>query len=149
MTDPGLGTAPFDPAMPPGLAAAPAAADRPGRPRPALRAGVADFRAALRFGLFFVSAYVLGGVLMVALGAGQVIWTLAVSLGFPLVALCFLFWTFLGHMLFAPVMGLSTLADIPSSLEALWTREGLSTIVIELAGGGALAVLPPRPRGPP
>ena len=52
----------------------------------ALRAGVADFRAAPRFGLFFSAVYVLGGFLMVWLGAGTLIWTLAASLGFPLVA---------------------------------------------------------------
>lgn len=52
----------------------------------ALRAGARDFRAAPRFGIFFSAAYVLGGFLMVWLGAGTVVWTLAVSLGFPLVA---------------------------------------------------------------
>lgn len=152
----------------------------------ALRAGLADARAAPRFGLFFAGAYVLGGVLMVALGAGQVVWTLAVSLGFPLVApfvaagfyevsrrlergepldwpgvlgvvwrertrqlpwagaiivLYFLFWTFLAHMLFALFMGLSTLTNITSSLEALLTRQGLAMIAVELAVGGALAFL--------
>jgi uncharacterized membrane protein len=54
--------------------------------RQALRAGIADFRAAPRFGLFFSAVYVLGGFLMVWLGAGTVVWTLATSLGFPLVA---------------------------------------------------------------
>ncbi|HVG49215.1 MAG TPA: DUF2189 domain-containing protein [Rubellimicrobium sp.] len=52
----------------------------------ALRAGAADVRAAPRFGLFFSAVYVLGGFLMVWLGAGTVTWTLATSLGFPLVA---------------------------------------------------------------
>lgn len=52
----------------------------------ALRAGIRDFRAAPRFGMFFSAVYVLGGFLMVWLGAGTVIWTLATSLGFPLVA---------------------------------------------------------------
>lgn len=52
----------------------------------ALRAGIRDFRAAPRFGLFFSAVYVLGGFLMVWLGAGTVAWTLATSLGFPLVA---------------------------------------------------------------
>jgi uncharacterized membrane protein len=54
--------------------------------RQAVSAGVADFRAAPRFGLFFSAVYVLGGVLMVWLGAGTLVWTLAASLGFPLVA---------------------------------------------------------------
>ena len=52
----------------------------------ALRAGVRDFVAAPRFGIFFSAVYVLGGFLMVWLGAGTVIWTIATSLGFPLVA---------------------------------------------------------------
>ncbi|WP_210527740.1 DUF2189 domain-containing protein [Rubellimicrobium arenae] len=51
----------------------------------ALRAGLRDFRAAPRFGLFFSSVYVLGGFLMIWLGAGTVTWTLATSLGFPLI----------------------------------------------------------------
>jgi len=54
--------------------------------RHALRAGAADFRAAPRFGIFFSAVYVLGGFLMVWLGAGTLVWTLATSLGFPLVA---------------------------------------------------------------
>ncbi|TNC71378.1 DUF2189 domain-containing protein [Rubellimicrobium roseum] len=52
----------------------------------ALCAGVADFRAAPRFGLFFSAVYVVGGFLMVWLGAGTVVWVLATSLGFPLLA---------------------------------------------------------------
>ncbi|MBP1805966.1 DUF2189 domain-containing protein [Rubellimicrobium aerolatum] len=54
--------------------------------RAALSAGAADFRAAPRFGLFFSAVYVLGGFLMIWLGAGTVAWTLATSLGFPLLA---------------------------------------------------------------
>ncbi len=52
----------------------------------ALSAGWADFRAAPMFGLFFTAVYVLGGMALVALGAGTVSWTLTVTLGFPLVA---------------------------------------------------------------
>jgi len=51
-----------------------------------LKAGLADFRAAPRFGLFFSSVYVVTGFLLLRLGAGQVSWTLAASLGFPLAA---------------------------------------------------------------
>jgi uncharacterized membrane protein len=57
-----------------------------GELRAALRAGVDDFRRAPQFGLFFSAAYVVGGFLMVWLGAGHVTWTLATSLGFPLAA---------------------------------------------------------------
>lgn len=51
-----------------------------------LHAGVQDFRRAPMFGLFFSAAYVLGGFVMVWLGAGHVTWVLATSLGFPLAA---------------------------------------------------------------
>lgn len=54
--------------------------------REALALGWRDFRAAPRFGLFFSSVYVLGGFLMVWLGAGHVVWVVATSLGFPLLA---------------------------------------------------------------
>ncbi|AKS46267.1 Uncharacterized membrane protein [Octadecabacter temperatus] len=51
-----------------------------------LKAGLADFRAAPQFGLFFSAVYVVGGFVMLWLGAGHVSWTLATSLGFPLAA---------------------------------------------------------------
>lgn len=51
-----------------------------------LKAGVADFRAAPQFGLFFSAVYVLDGFFMLWIGAGHVTWTLATSLGFPLAA---------------------------------------------------------------
>lgn len=52
----------------------------------ALRAGLADFRRAPQFGLFFSAVYVVGGFVMLWLGAGHVTWILATSLGFPLLA---------------------------------------------------------------
>lgn len=51
-----------------------------------LRAGVRDFRRAPQFGLFFSAVYVVGGFLLIWVGAGHVSWTLATSLGFPLIA---------------------------------------------------------------
>lgn len=54
--------------------------------RGALAAGWRDFRAAPRFGLFFACIYVLGGLVLTGLGAGPLSWTLAMVLGFPLVA---------------------------------------------------------------
>lgn len=51
-----------------------------------LRAGLHDFRRAPQFGLFFSAVYVVGGFLMLWIGAGHVTWTLATSLGFPLLA---------------------------------------------------------------
>jgi uncharacterized membrane protein len=52
----------------------------------ALRAGFRDFARAPQFGLFFASAYVLGGLALTGLGAGPLTWTLAMCLGFPLAA---------------------------------------------------------------
>ncbi len=52
----------------------------------ALRAGARDFGKAPQFGLFFSAVYVLGGFFLIWLGAGHVSWTLATSLGFPLIA---------------------------------------------------------------
>lgn len=52
----------------------------------ALRAGMADFLAAPRFGLFFAAVYVLSGLALLHLGAGLFTWTLTLTLGFPLVA---------------------------------------------------------------
>ncbi len=51
-----------------------------------LRAGLRDFRRAPQFGLFFSAVYVVGGFFMLWVGAGHVTWTLATSLGFPLLA---------------------------------------------------------------
>lgn len=51
-----------------------------------LRAGVRDSRRAPQFGLFFSAVYVVGGFVMLWVGAGHVSWTLATSLGFPLLA---------------------------------------------------------------
>ncbi|WP_108484003.1 DUF2189 domain-containing protein [Oceaniglobus ichthyenteri] len=52
----------------------------------ALALGWRDFRAAPGFGLFFGGFYAVAGIAMIVLGAGTVSWTLATSLGFPLVA---------------------------------------------------------------
>jgi len=52
----------------------------------ALTAGLADFRAAPQFGVFFASVYVLVGLALLQLRADALSWTLALSLGFPLVA---------------------------------------------------------------
>lgn len=51
-----------------------------------LKAGAHDFRRVPLFGLAFSAVYVVGGFLMLWLGAGHVTWTLATSLGFPLAA---------------------------------------------------------------
>lgn len=52
----------------------------------ALRAGAADFRRAPAFGLFFSAFYVLAGFVLMWIGASTFVWSLVLSLGFPLVA---------------------------------------------------------------
>lgn len=52
----------------------------------ALVAGLADFRRAPLFGMFFAGVYVLIGLGLIWLGAGLMTWTLVISLGFPLFA---------------------------------------------------------------
>jgi len=51
-----------------------------------LKEGFVDFLLAPQYGLAFSAVYVVGGFLLVWLGAGTVSWTLMISLGFPLVA---------------------------------------------------------------
>lgn len=51
-----------------------------------LKAGIWDFRQAPFYGFFFSSFYVVVGFVLLWIGAGTFIWTLALSLGFPLVA---------------------------------------------------------------
>ncbi len=151
-----------------------------------LRAGWHDFRTAPQFGLFFSAVYVLGGLALVTLGAGTVSWTLATSLGFPLVApfaavglyevsrrieagqtldwagvlgvvwaergrqvpwlgaiiaIYFLFWTFIAHMIFALFMGLSSTANLTQDWAAFLSGDGLRMILVELAVGAVLAFL--------
>ncbi len=52
----------------------------------ALNAGLWDFRLAPQFGIAFSAFYVLGGFALFWLGAGTFLWTLAMALGFPLLA---------------------------------------------------------------
>ena len=51
-----------------------------------LRHGFYDFKRAPIYGLVFSGIYVIGGIGLLALGAGSLAWTLAFVLGFPLIA---------------------------------------------------------------
>lgn len=151
-----------------------------------LKRGVDDFRRAPLFGLFFSGFYVLVGFILLWIDASTFVWTLALSLGFPLVApfaavglydvsrrlerdlplrwgevlavvsrergrqipwvgaiilIVFLFWSFLAHMLFALFMGLSTLTNISSSYDVLFSGRGLTMLGVQVAVGGAVAYL--------
>ena len=154
----------------------------------ALRAGLADFARAPGYGLFFAGVYVAGGWLLIwALkAAGQVWWTIPISLGFPLLApfaavglyevsrrleagealdwagvlgvvirqkdrqiafaaavivIFFLFWNFIGHMIFALFLGLRAMTNISTSLEMYLTSDGLAMLAVGSAVGGTFALI--------
>ncbi len=154
--------------------------------RAALRRGLADFRAAPAFGLFFAAVYVAGGLLLTwaLVGAGQVWWTIPITLGFPLlgpfvavglyevsrrieadeplswpavlgvifrqkdrqipsvaaiIVIFFLFWNFLGHMIFALFLGLKTMTNVSTSFEVFLTSHGLAMLATGTAVGAVFA----------
>lgn len=51
-----------------------------------LKYGLWDFRRAPGYGIFFAAFYAVGGIVLTQIGAGTFLWTLALALGFPLVA---------------------------------------------------------------
>ena len=51
-----------------------------------LKAGLWDFKRAPLYGVFFSAFYVVAGIILLWVGASTFLWTLAFSLGFPLVA---------------------------------------------------------------
>lgn len=51
-----------------------------------LKAGVHDFVRAPAYGVFFAAFYAILGNVLIVVGAGTFLWTLALALGFPLVA---------------------------------------------------------------
>lgn len=58
-----------------------------------------------------------------------------------LIAIYFLFWTFLAHMIFAVFMGLSVMRNVTSSVDMFLTPNGLTMVGTEIVIGGALAFL--------
>ena len=156
--------------------------------RTALLAGWADFVAAPMIGLFLAGVYVAGGWLLVwALGtAGQLWWTIPLTLGFPLlgpfvavgfyeisrrreaglplgwsavlgvilrekdrqipwiaavIVIFFLFWNFLGHMIFALFLGLQVMTNVSASLAVYLTGPGLSMLATGTAVGAVFATV--------
>ncbi|MGI9389122.1 MAG: DUF2189 domain-containing protein [Boseongicola sp.] len=58
-----------------------------------------------------------------------------------IIILIFLFWFFLGHMIFALFLGLSTMTNISTSLHVFLTREGLTMLAFGSLVGAAIATL--------
>ena len=58
-----------------------------------------------------------------------------------IVILMFLFWFFLGHMIFALFLGLATMTNITSSIGVFLTPTGLAMLVVGTAVGAAFATM--------
>ncbi len=58
-----------------------------------------------------------------------------------IIVVVFLFWFFLGHMIFALFLGLSTMTNVSSSLDVFLTLNGLSMLVVGTVVGALFALL--------
>ncbi len=58
-----------------------------------------------------------------------------------IIVVMFLFWFFLGHMIFALFMGLSTMTNVSSSLEVFQTLNGLTMLAVGSVVGAVFATL--------
>ncbi len=58
-----------------------------------------------------------------------------------IIVVMFLFWFFLGHMIFALFMGLSTMTNVSSSLDVFLTVNGLTMVAVGTAVGAIFAIL--------
>lgn len=58
-----------------------------------------------------------------------------------IIVVMFLFWFFLGHMIFALFMGLSTMTNISSSLEVFLTPNGLTMLAVGTVVGAVFALV--------
>ncbi|WP_353472059.1 DUF2189 domain-containing protein [Salipiger sp. H15] len=57
------------------------------------------------------------------------------------IVIVFLFWFFLGHMIFALFLGLSPMTNVSSSLEVFLTPNGLTMLAVGTAVGAGFAIL--------
>lgn len=58
-----------------------------------------------------------------------------------IIILLFIFWVFIGHILFALFMGFSTMTNISTSYEAFFTQSGVMMIIAQMLIGGLVAFL--------
>lgn len=58
-----------------------------------------------------------------------------------IIVVMFLFWFFLGHMIFALFMGLSTMTNVSSSIDVYLTANGLTMLAVGTAVGAVFAIL--------
>ncbi len=57
------------------------------------------------------------------------------------IVLIFMFWAFVGHMIFAVFLGLSAMTNVMSSLDVFLTPNGMTMLAVGTAAGAALAGL--------
>lgn len=79
---------------------------------------------------------VLGDILRVVWEnrTGQLPWLATI------IIVTFLFWFFLGHMIFALFLGLSPMTNVSTSLEVFWTQQGLMMLVFGSVVGAVFAL---------
>ena len=58
-----------------------------------------------------------------------------------IIVMVFLFWFFIGHMIFALFMGLSTMTNVSTSLEVYFTPNGLAMLAVGSVAGALFAIL--------
>ena len=58
-----------------------------------------------------------------------------------IIVVMFLFWFFLGHMIFALFMGLTTMTNVSTSIEVFLTPNGLTMLAVGTAVGAVFAIL--------
>ncbi|WP_170329134.1 DUF2189 domain-containing protein [Ruegeria arenilitoris] len=58
-----------------------------------------------------------------------------------IIVVMFLFWFFLGHMIFALFMGLSTMTNVSTSMEVYFTANGLTMLAVGTAVGAVFATI--------
>lgn len=80
----------------------------------------------VRFGEVFADVWAERG--------GQLPWLSAI------IIVTFLFWFFLGHMIFALFLGLAPMTNVSSSLGIFWTAEGLTMLAFGSAVGAVFAL---------
>ncbi len=56
-----------------------------------------------------------------------------------IIVIYFLFWTFLAHMIFALMIGLTAMTNVTSSLDVFLTQQGLMLAAVEMGVGAVLA----------
>ncbi len=108
-----------------------------------LRKGLADFKAAPSFGLFFSAFYVLFGAIILL---GEILGVIfrQKDRQFPTMAMMmimfYMFWVFVAHLVFALFMGLEPMSNILTDWrETLLAPRGLAMLAVGTAVGAVLS----------